>query len=247
MSITMFLENIEKSDTLGYILALTDLEDINATTDELYGHNPLTYCAINGYVEVGIHVLDAGANPEATSDSGVRALTYAMISGSPRLAKALIEQGANVNIRGDRRSTLLHEAATIDDIEITHTLLKYGAEVNAKDLDGSTPLHASLVRARKEGIPAFIDLLVSNGADVHALDNREQNLMHIVGVCGIPELLDILISYNVDINAQDKDGFTPLHLAYMYKEMDTIKKLIERGAKEDIRAKNGKVASETRL
>jgi ankyrin repeat protein len=71
--------------------------------------------------------------------------------------------------------------------------------------------------------------------------------MHIVGVCGIPELLDILISYNVDINAQDKDGFTPLHLAYMYKEMDTIKKLIERGAKEDIRAKNGKVASETRL
>jgi uncharacterized protein len=44
----------------------------------------------------------------------------------------------------------------------------------------------------------------------------------------------LILSGNIDLNAQDKNGYTALHFAAQYKNVDIARLLIEKGAKPDL-------------
>ncbi|KAK8527727.1 hypothetical protein V6N13_085536 [Hibiscus sabdariffa] len=64
--------------------------------------------------------------------------------------------------------TLLHLACEAADIGMLELLLQYGANINATDSRGQTPVHRCILR----GKAAFAKLLLTRGADPHAL-NKE--------------------------------------------------------------------------
>ncbi|KAK8985350.1 hypothetical protein V6N11_068612 [Hibiscus sabdariffa] len=64
--------------------------------------------------------------------------------------------------------TLLHLACEAADIGMIELLLQYGANINATDSRGQTPVHRCILR----GKAAFAKLLLTRGADPHAL-NKE--------------------------------------------------------------------------
>ena len=95
------------------------------------------------------------------------------------------------------------------------------------DNEGSFPIHLAVKLGSKE----IVELLLSNGANVNAKNNRGLTPLHYVAGEGFKdkweppgsggketkvdyrELAKLLLAHEADVNAQDKYGYTPLHSA----------------------------------
>ena len=65
-------------------------------------------------------------------------------------------------------------------------------------------------------------------------DNMGRNALHYAIVDHkTDEAKQLILSGNIDLNAQDKNGYTALHFAAQYKNVDIARLLIEKGAKPE--------------
>lgn len=111
------------------------------------------------------------------SENGWPSLVYVCRGdrgGNAKTVKDLLEQGADVNIRNYKGQSALHCAAKAGFIEPVRILLDHGADVNAQDRDGDTPLHTACKSSIKnhQRIQQVVDLLIKNGANLSARNNR---------------------------------------------------------------------------
>jgi cytohesin len=99
---------------------------------------------------------------------------------------------------------------------------------------GRSPLHDV---ARKE----VAELLIANGANVNAKDDRESTPLHKLANNGDKEIVELLIQKDADVNAKTKDEnvLTPLHNALMGNggNKEIVELLIAGGT--DVNAKDG--------
>ena len=95
-------------------------------------------------------LLSAGADIEATTDSGATAVHVAANRGSLGALGALIESGAELNARIEMGRTPLHAAAEGFSEGAVHDLLTAGADPHAVDRNGQTALHLA-VRMKTPG------------------------------------------------------------------------------------------------
>jgi hypothetical protein len=141
--------------------------------------------------------------------------------------------------------------------ELIPLALKKRCDPNVRDDSdwGNTPLIESIALDAKEsamelitqcenlGIPINLDIpSVFNGntplilciAKGHARKNCMPNF----------KLTKFLLEHGADPNKPDKEGFTPLHYAYMRRDIPTIDLLTRYGANPNIRNNNGETAVE---
>ena len=86
-------------------------------------------------------LLKAGADVNATNNSGISALDEAAFYGRDTVATTLLEYGANVNQLGYRDlATPLMVAAVHGNAGVAKFLLEFGANADATDRAGQTPL-----------------------------------------------------------------------------------------------------------
>ena len=87
--------------------------------------------------------LNAGAEINGRSNSGLTALHYAASVGHANIVRTLIAAGANVNALNSDRDTPLHLAASgqgpNSNIDVIRLLVNAGANVNARNNNGFTP------------------------------------------------------------------------------------------------------------
>ena len=98
-------------------------------------------------------------------------------------------------------------------------------EINQKNDEGQT----ALLEALKEKCSwRLFELLVSHGADIHAVDNHGKTaLMH----ASKPRIIDYLLEQGVSANAQDKNGTTALMYATsLYCDEVMAKHLIQQNS-----------------
>ncbi len=93
-----------------------------------------------------------------------------------KLITNLIKLGSlDLNFKDSKGQTILHYLASKKDIKFTENiiplLINLGADISAKNEKGETPLHL----AAQDSIPAFVQELIKNGADVLA-----QNKFHLI-------------------------------------------------------------------
>jgi serine/threonine protein kinase len=139
------------------------------------------------------YLLDRGVNPNAKDASGSSLLHYAVTNNQVDIAKLLIDRSADINAHYGRDGhTVLHLAVLHQDGEMTKLLLSRKAEPNARDNFKLTPLHVAMLRNRTPYQPPIesyyglgstsisiesslnsIQYLLSNGADVNAISDRE--------------------------------------------------------------------------
>ncbi len=105
------------------------------------GVTPLVLALQNGMNEIGIKLLDMGADPNTLAE-GISSLQFASAFEpiSIPLVKKLIEKGADINyVEPEGGKTALHLAAYGHKKEVIEILLEAGANPDARDVYGNTP------------------------------------------------------------------------------------------------------------
>ena len=119
-----------------------------------------------------------------------------------------------------------HDPSPETQLAVIHFLIDSGVSVNETDKNGVTPLHRA-VRFRSL---VAVDLLLANGADVHATDRKSHStaLHRAVTNSGAPAtagktdvaaaIVRSLLSHGADPTAKNKKGKSPAD----YRISDTI-------------------------
>ena len=236
--------------------------DLDATDPD--GSTALALAAINGHADVVALLLESGANPNLADRTGMTPLYAAVdlhtmqlgfgrpdpppatIAGSVDMVKALLAHGADPNARLATR--VLKRVYTAGDGRLAK---------------GATPY----MRAARAGDVALMKILLAAGADpALTQDNGNSPLLLAAGlgyrgpIGGTePMALDAIafsLEHGADINAVNAAGDTAVHVAATtnFAESGTaagslaiVKFLVERGARLDIRNKQGRTALESVL
>jgi len=98
--------------------------------------------------------------------------------------------------------------------------------MNAKDEDGFGPLHCACFTKTK----GIAELLIKNGADVHATSNEMATPLHISCYEGNQDVAETLIKNGANVNAKSSEELTPLHIACLMGHKNLVKLFIENGA-----------------
>lgn len=118
-------------------------------------------------------LLDAGADIHARDWEGKTPLHVACKFNDAECMRLLLEAGANVNAVSEYDGTPLHISAFRRNVDCMRLLLEFGADVSAVDDDGYTPLHL-VCCVWNEDVERAVHVLVSAGANVHAVDKWQQ-------------------------------------------------------------------------
>ena len=77
----------------------------------------------------------------------------------------------------------------------------------------------------------ILEVLVSNGANIHLVDGQNRTLLHIACDIGDVSLVKYLLEKGVSVKAVDKNGWTPLHIACgPADDHELVHHLIQKGA-----------------
>ena len=193
-------------------------------------------------------LLEQGADVNA-KDNIDTALFLALRNCNTELARLLIDNGANINAKTTYGETMLHEAARGDSPDMVKFLLEKGLDVNAKtDMGGETPLHNTAeggVLCDHKCHTKKVQLLLRNGADVHAKNNYGETALHMYARStrdSHTEIAQWLLEKGLSVNAQDNKGRTPLMNAALNDNATMVQLLINQGADMNIKDNDGKTA-----
>ncbi len=151
-------------------------------------------------------------------------LRDAVRSGDLAAVKALLDAGADVNERDQLGATPLLDAAWYGNEQIVRLLVEGGARVDAThDEGGSTPLDYAVLR----GNEAIVHLLLERGA-------KSKKALHTAAGHGRTEIVRLLIASGMPVDARDDAGFTPLDLAALQGNGETVDSLLVGGARVDV-------------
>ena len=91
--------------------------------------------------------------------------------------RSLLDAGADINVRDSNQQTPLLRAAAFGFQSVIIELVYRGADVKVIDENKQNVLHLA---ANSWVSPSTIKLLLSEGADIHARDNRNQTPISII-------------------------------------------------------------------
>src|SRR5215204_2704509 len=150
-------------------------------------------------------LLEQGADPNSYDEDGDHLLMYAALYGTTDCMQLLIEKGSDVNAKNKLDETALMWAA--HDLAKIKLLIRHGADVNAKAKSGNTLLLiASVGQSKYE----TVKLLLDNGADPLAVNNRKETALMRAALFGDTATTSLLFSKGININALNMDSTTAL-------------------------------------
>ncbi|KAM6281350.1 ankyrin repeat and SOCS box protein 10 [Porphyrio hochstetteri] len=161
-------------------------------------------------------LLQAGADPEAVSESGHKPLHLCKSQDSIECAQQLLQRGASVNSRTEEEGdTALHVAARHGLAAHVQLLLRCGAELEAENEEGQRPLHAACAQPHPpqdtDRYYRVCQLLVESGASVNAADRDRQSPLHLACRNANAPVAELLLARGANVNVMNYSGNTALH------------------------------------
>lgn len=130
-----FLEVVSSGDLIKVKeLIGQNKELVNCKT--IYGITPLMISAIDSYNDIGLYLIEQGANINAKDKKGTNAFMYAAYSNSIILLKKFIELKVNVNDVDENGNTALMKAVLKSNSLAIKILLEAGADPNIRNKRG---------------------------------------------------------------------------------------------------------------
>ncbi|XP_056904861.1 ankyrin-3-like isoform X4 [Takifugu flavidus] len=224
--------NLEK--TLDYLKNGVDINICNQN-----GLNALHLASKEGHVEVVAELIKLGANVDAaTKQKGNTALHIASLAGQTDVVKKLVTHHANVNAQSQNGFTPLYMAAQENHLEVVQFLLDNGSSQSIATEDGFTPLAVAL----QQGHEQVVSLLLENDTK----GKVRLPALHIAARKDDTKAAALLLQSDHNANVESKmmvnrtteSGFTPLHIAAHYGNINVATLLLNRGASVDFKARN---------
>ncbi|XP_049319945.1 ankyrin-3 isoform X6 [Astyanax mexicanus] len=223
--------NLEKA--LDYLKTGVDINICNQN-----GLNALHLASKEGHVEVVAELLKLGASVDAATKKGNTALHIASLAGQTDVVRELVTNGANVNAQSQNGFTPLYMAAQENHLEVVRFLLEHGASQSIATEDGFTPLAVAL----QQGHDQVVSLLLENDTK----GKVRLPALHIAARKDDTKSAALLLQndHNADVeskmmvNRTTESGFTPLHIAAHYGNINVATLLLNRGAAVDFMARN---------
>lgn len=103
--------------------------------------------------------------------------------------------------------------------------------LNKKD-HNLTPLHYACTN----GNFLITKFLISKKVKIDVVSKIDTTPLMCASANGRLSIIDLLIDNGADVNHRDKDNWTALHWAVYFRDVETVKKLITRGADKTIRS-----------
>ncbi|XP_030630199.1 ankyrin-3 [Chanos chanos] len=223
--------NLEKA--LDYLKTGVDINICNQN-----GLNALHLASKEGHVEVVAELIKLGATVDAATKKGNTALHIASLAGQTDVVKELVTNGANINAQSQNGFTPLYMAAQENHLEVVKFLLDNGSSQSIATEDGFTPLAVAL----QQGHDQVVSLLLENDTK----GKVRLPALHIAARKDDTKAAALLLQndHNADVeskmmvNRTTESGFTPLHIAAHYSNINVATLLLNRGAAVDFKARN---------
>ncbi len=233
-------------------LALVELgADVNVQDPE--GMTPLIEAIINVHFDLAAKLLEKGADPNVADEAGMTPLFAAVDMRTPawERSRPRPDETDTLDCVGLMR-VLLDRGANPNAVLKKRTLQRYHANGLGALIEGSTPL----MRAAYYDNLDMVRLLVDRGADVRVTQRDGTTAMMLAaGVkyaitqegdpekSGTPddayEIVKLLTEKGGDVNSANTNGHTALYGAAFVGRDRVISYLAERGARFDIKSRQG--------
>ena len=178
------------------------------------------------------------------NESGQTILHDAARHGKARIMWLLSERGANLNALDDSGQTPLYMAVTKRRFGAVQAMLSQKVDLTIRYGIYDTSVVHLAAQSRSDDT-RILRILLEHGADVNALDNRQQTALHFAsGVAFSAETMLVLIRAGCDVNAKKISGYTPLMSAARHLKPVAVDILLRHGALEGLVGKNGKTAAD---
>lgn len=152
------------------------------------------------------------------------------------IASLLLDHGVKTNVN-PKSIQPLARAIYDGDIMIVQKLLKIIC-ANHKKIECTANLYLAAIR----GHDKIAQLLLNNGANIHATDPSKNTVLMYAAGSGKIDIVKLLIDNGAKINATNKTGETALMRAAIYGEFDIARLLINQGATIDATTHKGGTA-----
>ena len=141
--------------------------------DAVRGQSALMWAAAEGHPDAARVLVDAGANLEGRSSTGISPLMFAIRAGDIPTTLRLLDLGANLKATGPDGTTSLGLALINAHWELASALLDRGADPNTNDPRGR-PLHlvAYMRRAENRGLSPWLPRRATGTMDSIELAKR---------------------------------------------------------------------------
>ncbi|RVE60131.1 hypothetical protein OJAV_G00177840 [Oryzias javanicus] len=224
--------NIDK--VLEYLKGGVDISTCNQN-----GLNALHLAAKEGHLDLVQELLDRGAPVDSSTKKGNTALHISSLAGQAEVVRTLVKRGADINAQSQNGFTPLYMAAQENHMDVVRYLLENGGNQSTATEDGFTPLAIALQQGHNQVVSILLENDTKGKVRLPAL--------HIAARKDDTKSAALLLQndHNADVqskmmvNRTTESGFTPLHIAAHYGNVNVATLLLNRGAAVDFTARNG--------
>nr|XP_033480143.1 ankyrin-2 isoform X6 [Epinephelus lanceolatus] len=215
---------------------------VDISTCNQNGLNALHLAAKEGHKDLVEELLERGAPVDSATKKGNTALHIASLAGQKEVVRLLVKRGADVNSQSQNGFTPLYMAAQENHLEVVRYMLENDGNQSIATEDGFTPLAIAL----QQGHNSVVSLLLEHDTK----GKVRLPALHIAARKDDTKSAALLLQndHNADVQSKmmvnrttenGKSGFTPLHIAAHYGNVNVSTLLLNRGAAVDFTARNG--------
>ncbi|XP_049338990.1 ankyrin-2b isoform X4 [Astyanax mexicanus] len=212
---------------------------VDIGTSNQNGLNALHLAAKEGHMDLVQELLERGSSVDSATKKGNTALHIASLAGQAEVVKILVKQGADINAQSQNGFTPLYMASQENHLDVVRYLLENGGNQSTATEDGFTPLAIALQQGHNQVVSILLENDTKGKVRLPAL--------HIAARKDDTKSAALLLQndHNADVqskmmvNRTTESGFTPLHIAAHYGNVNVATLLLNRGAAVDFTARNG--------
>lgn len=185
----LLIEATKNNDLAEVVNALEQGAEIE-TTEPLLNMTPLIIASTNGYTEIATHLIEKGADVNATGKQGLTPLIGAAMNGHADLVTLLATKNPNLDQLSNMqyKGNALHLAARNGYTAVIEALLQAGADINALEGTQST----ALMYAAYYGHLEAVELLLEEGAELNVRDQGGQTALYWANFRNYPDIAALI-------------------------------------------------------
>ena len=193
---------------------------------------PLICAAAAGQIQAVELLLKKKAAIRAVDEAGMTALHWAACHGHEEIVKIFSKKKVSLSCGNKAGQTPLHLATGCSQFGVVEFLLRKHVPINSRCSMGLTALHYACDIDDDGDSVEIATVLLQAGAEIDTFSSEgQQTPLHIAAGRSSPDLVDMLCDHGASIDARDSLDDRPLCVASRYGQVETVRKLLERGSK----------------